>query len=168
MYIIYVYIFIFLWKRVPSTKRTSKQKLRTLSYEIEHPHLDLVLIFLGFSVPFSTSGLAASSTFMGDGDSFSVDVTTTTLLALSLDFGAVLSDLAGLWLVVSGGDGASVAWILDPDVLVLRISATVCSSLTFNWCTNSSASLAKSPSGRNGLSLSLKNIKNYVDKRFIK
>jgi len=90
-------------------------------YEIEQPHFDLVLFFLGLSlVPFSADAAAGSVTLSCFFGEFEASLaTTTTLDALSVDFAGSFSDLTGLCV--------SLGFILDEDVLVLSISATVCS-----------------------------------------
>ena len=112
-------------------------------YEIEHPHFDFVFCFFGLSIPFELgavvvagAGVLLSATcLVGDSDCF-CSLTTTTLIALSLDRSFVCSDLVGLFgatlaAIVSSSIVVSTR-ISDEDVFVFIISATSCSALTLS------------------------------------
>ena len=112
---------------------------------MEQPHFDLVLGFLVVALASSTGtslGLASAST---------AGATSGAAVVSAADE----SDLTGSGSAATGADTCAASLMFDAD-LMLMIWLTSCSAFSFSCCTNSSASLASSPSGRNGLSVSLK------------
>ncbi len=146
------------------------------AYEIEHPHLALVFSFFCFLlVLFSAAGFSSAGFLAGvfavdrvfvvaaSGDLGGAGRLTGSLLAVFVLEGDLLAVVSVLLLAVTLTLTAlrsrtAAVWLCEVDKLTLLFSEvcmssfTFCSSLILSSLTNSSASLASDPSGRNGFS----------------